>query len=87
MKCAGIQRGQGRLKSCIKSAFSDLSETCQAKLSEVAEVGKACKGEIKKNCAGTTGSAGGLRACVKASFANFNDACKEEIGEAVAGKD
>jgi hypothetical protein len=87
LKCADIQRGQGRLKSCIKSMFNELSENCQAKLTEAAEVGKACAGEVRKNCAGTTGSGGGLRACVKANFAKFNDACKEEIGEAIAGKD
>ena len=50
--CTGVQPGEGRLRACIKSNFSKLSEPCQTVLLKAAAIGKACKDDVKKICAG-----------------------------------
>ena len=46
--CAGIQPGDGRIKACIKSNLTGLSETCEERLLSVAVAGKVCKGDVAK---------------------------------------
>jgi Cysteine rich repeat len=33
-KCAGVERGQGRIAACVKEHLKDLSEPCQANVSD-----------------------------------------------------
>ena len=49
--CAGIQPGEGRVKACIKSHLTDLSQTCEDSVLTVAVTGKVCKSDITKLCA------------------------------------
>jgi hypothetical protein len=49
--CAGIQPGEGRIKACIKSHLTDLSQTCEDSVLTVAVTGKVCKSDITKLCA------------------------------------
>ena len=62
--CAGVQPGDGRIKACIKSNLTGLSETCEERLLSVAVAGKVCKGDVAKLCAGVVPGTGGVRTCM-----------------------
>jgi hypothetical protein len=84
--CQGVQPGEGRIGSCIKSHFADLSEPCQAGLIKAAAVGKACKGDVKQLCAGTKPGGGRIEACMKSHLSEVSDPCKDALSQATAGK-
>ncbi|HEY1430027.1 MAG TPA: cysteine rich repeat-containing protein [Stellaceae bacterium] len=83
--CAGIEPGEGRLRSCVKDHFADFSETCkQAMLSNVALV-KACKEDVQKTCAGVQPGGGRIQTCMKEHFSEYSDPCKRAIVTAKFG--
>ena len=84
--CAGIQPGEGRLKACIKSHLTELSQSCEDRVLTVAVTGKLCKSDITKLCAGIPSGTGGVRACVKSHMAEVSDPCKDAMSETAAGK-
>ena len=84
--CAGIQPGEGRLKACIKSHLTELSQTCEDRVLTVAVTGKLCKSDLTKLCAGIPSGSGGVRACVKSHMAEVSDPCKDAMSETAAGK-
>jgi hypothetical protein len=84
--CAGIQLGEGRVKACIKSHFSDVSAPCQAVLLKAAAVSKACSADIKKMCADVKPGGGRIEACMKSHLSEVSDPCKDAISQATAGK-
>ena len=71
--CVGIQPGEGRIKSCIKSHLTELSQTCEDRVLTVAVSGKVCKTDVTKLCAGIAPGAGGIRACIKLHMAEVSD--------------
>ena len=83
--CSGIQPGEGRLKACIKSHLTELSETCNDRVLTVAVTGKACKADVAKLCAGVVPGTGGLRTCIKSHMAELSDPCKDAMSRAAAG--
>ena len=84
--CAGIQPGEGRLKACIKSHLTELSQTCEDRVLTVAVTGKLCKSDITKLCAGIPSGTGGVRACVKSHMAEVSDPCKDAMSETAGGR-
>ena len=84
--CAGIQPGEGRIKACIKSHLTELSETCEDRLLTVAVTGKVCKSDVAKLCAGIEPGTGGIRACIKSHMADVSDPCRDAMSQAAAGK-
>jgi hypothetical protein len=84
--CAGIQRGEGRVKACIKSHFSDVSASCQAVLVKAAAISKACGADVKKACADVKPSGGRIEACMKSHLSEVSDPCKDAVTQAAAGK-
>jgi Cysteine rich repeat len=84
--CAGIQPGDGRIKACIKSHFSDVSAPCQAGLVKAAAISKACTADVKKICADVKPGGGRIEACMKSHLSEVSDACKEAVSQATAGK-
>jgi hypothetical protein len=84
--CAGIQPGEGRVKACIKSHFSDVSAPCQAVLIKAAAVSKACIADVKRMCADVKPGGGRVEACMKAHLPEVSDPCKDAISQATAGK-
>jgi hypothetical protein len=84
--CAGIQPGEGRIKSCIKSHLTDLSPTCEERLLTVAVAGKVCKADVAKLCAGIVPGTGGIRACMKLHMAELSDPCKDAMSQTAAGR-
>ena len=84
--CAGIQPGESRIKACMKSHLSELSQSCEDRLLTVAITGKVCTGDIAKLCAGVVPGTGGLRACLKSHMADISDPCKDAMAGAASGK-
>jgi hypothetical protein len=84
--CAGVQPGDGRVKACIKSHFSDVSAPCQAVLVKAAAVSKACSADVKKVCADVKPGGGRIEACVKSHLSEISDPCKDAVSQATAGK-
>jgi hypothetical protein len=83
--CQGVQPGEGRIRDCIKSHFSDLSPTCQAVVLNAAAIGKACAADVRKNCAGVQAGGGRIAACMKEHVADISDPCKNVLAQAAAG--
>jgi hypothetical protein len=45
--CAGIQPGEGRIKACIKSHLTNLSQTFEDRVLTVTVTGKLCKTDVR----------------------------------------
>ncbi len=84
--CAGTQPGEGRVKACIKSHFSDVSAPCQAVLLKAAAISKACGADVKKVCADVKPGGGQIEACMKSPLSEISDPCKDAVSQATAGK-
>jgi hypothetical protein len=84
--CAGIQPGEGRIKACIKSHWSDLTPDCQDRVLTVAVTGKVCKADVEKLCAGIVPGTGGIRTCVKSHFAELSEPCRDAMLRVAAGR-
>jgi hypothetical protein len=84
--CAGIQPGEGRIKACMKSHLSDLSQTCEDRLLTVAITGKVCKADVAKLCAGVVAGTGGIRTCIKSHMAEVSDPCKDAMSQTAGGR-
>ena len=85
-QCAGVQPGEGRVKACIKSHFSDLSAPCQGYLVKAAAIAKACSADVKKVCADVKPGGGEIAACMKSHIADVSEPCKDAMTQAAAGK-
>src|ERR1700710_2922623 len=84
--CAGIQPGDGRVRACIKSHFSDVSAPCQVLLVKAAAISKACSADVKKVCADVKPGAGRMDTCLKSHLSEISDTCREAVSQAAAGK-
>ena len=85
-KCAGVERGEGRIRACVKEHLTEFSEPCQTRLAKVAAIGKACSADVKQKCAKERGRAR-KATCIKGVLGEVGDKCKEALGEAVAGRE
>jgi len=84
--CVGIPPGEGRIKGCIKSHLTKLSQTCEDRVLTVAVTGKVCKSDVTNLCAGIAPGAGGIRACIKLHMAEVSDSCRNAMSQTAAGK-
>ena len=84
--CAGVQAGDGRVKACIKSHFSDVSPPCQAVLLKAAAISKACSADVKKICADVKPGGGRIEACMKSHLSEVSDPCKDAVTQTTTGK-
>ena len=84
--CAGVKPGEGRIKTCIKSHLTSLSQTCEDRVLTVAVTGKVCKADLANLCASAVAGTGGIRACVKSHMAEVSDACKDAMSRTAGGK-
>ena len=85
-KCAGVQPGEGRIRTCVKTHAAEFSDPCKARLARVAEISKSCGADVKQNCAGMERRRGSVRARILESIGKVKDQCKEALAQAVAGK-
>jgi hypothetical protein len=84
--CAGVEPGDGRIKACIKSHFSDVSAPCEAFLTKAAAISKACSADVKNVCADVKPGGGRIEACMKSHLSEVSDPCKNAVTQATAGK-
>jgi hypothetical protein len=80
--CAGVEPGDGRIKACIKSHFSDVSAPCQAFLVKAGAISK----DVRKVCADVKPGGGRIEACMKSHLSEVSDPCKDAVTQATAGK-
>jgi hypothetical protein len=83
--CAGIKPGEGRIKACLKSHLTELSENCESRVLSVAVTGKLCKADVAKLCGGIVPGTGGIRECIKSHMAEVSDPCKDAMARRAAG--
>jgi hypothetical protein len=84
--CAGIRPGEGRLKACIKSHLSGLSQACEDRLLTVALTAKVCEKDVADLCKGIAPGKGLVRACLKSRMSEVSDTCKESMSRTGAGR-
>jgi hypothetical protein len=84
-QCGDVKPGGGKLRDCMKTHFSDLSEDCQVAIIRAAAEGRACKADAKKLCADAKGSQRAKLDCLKSHSADLSDGCKEAMAKAEAG--
>jgi hypothetical protein len=84
-RCAGVEGGQGRLRSCVKEHIKDFSQSCQARLAKLAAVRKACADDIRQNCATSKGPRR-IETCLKSTLVNLSDGCKDTLAQAASGR-
>lgn len=84
--CAGVQPGEGRLRTCVKEHFAEFSEPCKAALLGSVAVVRACKADVQKTCAGVQPGDGRIQACMKDHFAEYSEGCKQAIITAKFGR-
>jgi len=84
--CAGVQPGQGRIKTCISGHLSELSAACQERVLTVAVTRNVCKGDVDKLCAGIAPGTGGIRSCIKSRMAEVSGPCKNAMSEVAGGR-
>ena len=84
--CPGVQAGGGKIRDCLKTHITDLSDECKEVLVKAINV-KACADDAKKFCADVQAGGGALEACMKSHVADVSDACKVAMANAAAGED
>ena len=84
-KCAEVQPGEGRIRTCVKEHLGEFSEPCQARLAKLAAAGKACAADIKQTCGSVKPRRGRIAACLKSALGNLSDTCKDAVAQGVAG--
>jgi hypothetical protein len=85
-KCAGVERGEGRISACVKQHLAEFSKPCQDRLAKIAATAKTCKGDVKQSCEGKKRGRGRLVACMREALGNLSDPCKDALAEGVAGR-
>jgi len=77
--CAEVERGDGRLKACVKEHFGQLTASCQTALISNVTITKACKADAQKKCGGIQPGGGRIQTCMKDHFTELTEPCKEAL--------
>ena len=77
--CAGIQPGEGRITTCVREHFAELSAPCRNALISGATITKACTADYRQKCAGIEPGGGRIQACMKDHFAELGELCQEAL--------
>ena len=83
--CGDVKPGGGKLATCMKEHFSDLSTDCQIAYIKVAAVGRACKADMKQFCADVKPGQNAKAACLKSHAADLSEGCKDAMTKVGAG--
>ena len=74
-----VERGDGRLKACVKEHFGQLTASCQTALISNVTITKACKADAQQNCGGIQPGGGRIQTCMKDHFTDLTEPCKEAL--------
>ena len=77
--CAEVERGDGRLKKCVKEHFGQLTASCQTALISNVTITKACKADAQQKCGGIQPGGGRIQTCMKDHFTELTEPCKEAL--------
>jgi hypothetical protein len=77
--CAEVERGEGRLKACVKEHFGQLTASCQTALISNVTITKACKADAQQKCGGIQPGGGRIQTCMKDHFTELTEPCKEAL--------
>jgi Cysteine rich repeat len=77
--CGEVKPGDGRLKSCIKEHFGQLSPPCQTALLSNVTITKSCKADAEQKCSGIQPGGGRIQTCMKDHFTELTEPCKEAL--------
>ena len=77
--CAEVERGDGRLKACVKEHFGQLTASCQTALISNVTITKACKADAQQKCGGIQPGGGRIQTCMKDHFPELTEPCKEAL--------
>ena len=77
--CGDVKPGDGRLKSCVKEHFGQLSAGCQTALIGTVTITKSCKADAQQKCPGIQPGAGRIQACLRDHFTELAEPCKEAL--------
>lgn len=77
--CAEVERGDGRLKACVKEHFGQLTASCQTALISNVTITKACKADAQQKCGGIQPGGGRIQTCMKDHFTELTEPCKEAL--------
>src|SRR5208282_129500 len=77
--CAEVKPGDGRLKSCVKEHFGQLTASCQTALISNVTITKSCKADAEQKCAGTEPGGGHIQTRMKDHFTELTEPCKEAL--------
>ena len=77
--CAEVERGDGRLKACVKEHFGRLTASCQTALISNVTITKACKADAQQKCGGIQPGGGRIQTCMKDHFTELTEPCKEAL--------
>ena len=77
--CAEVERGDGRLKACVKEHFGQLTASCQTALISNVTITKACKADAQQKCGGIQPGGGRIQTCKKDHFTELTEPCKEAL--------
>ena len=77
--CAAIQPGEGRITSCVREHFAQLSAPCRTALISGATITKACKTDYQRKCGGIEPGGGRSQACMMEHFAELDEDCQKAL--------
>ena len=80
--CAGIPIGDGRVLTCLKARWKDLSSACQQDIQRVEnrarQISNACAADVWQYCANVRPGQGRIRTCLWARWNDLSSTCREE---------
>lgn len=81
--CSGVDPGETRLYSCLKSHWGELKQACRDELDRVASATELfylqCQPEIFQYCRGVPSGKGETLACLRSNAAKLSATCKAAV--------
>lgn len=78
--CPGVERGQGRMRACLKQHEGELSEACKQQITVARTRSGACAGDIERLCSQIEPGKGAIRACLSEHLDELSPECKAQVG-------
>lgn len=83
--CAGVEKGEGRIVTCLRDKQDQLSEDCKADINvrkeAMKEVVNSCEADIKQLCGDVEAGKGRIAKCLHKNKAKLSEPCKAEMKE------
>lgn len=77
--CKDVERGQGRIRACLKQHEKDLSDSCKQQIAQAVKRAGPCSDDIQKLCSTVTPGQGAIRTCLKQHAAELSAGCKAQL--------